>query len=477
MIHNTSSWRLLINTNAKAVDLFAYPSALVEGRIAGKYMLSHEKIPDTLVVQTFTKKGILAGADTEIDRDRAHQQDIQVAKIPRSGRGGPKSVGTLDYADLIKHASRKFTSAEPDPDDPAVLLYTSGTTGNPKGVMLTHRNFIAQTELVDNIMPMYHKDTVVLVLPLFHVYGLSNGLVCGTRNGCAMSLIPQYSPAKLLDTITSTKATLLIAVPSMYMHLLQISRARKTEIPKSLRLCVSGGAPLPMKTLEEFMELFQTQIAEGYGLTETTSAVSLNKTGEQFKAGSIGPASPGVEMKVVDFDGNDVPDGTEGEILIKGEVVTTGYWNNQEATDEVIKDLWFATGDLGYRDADGFFFITDRKKDLIVRGGFNISPREVEEVIMKFPPVEEAAVVAVKDKRDRETVKAFVVLKDGMESTSQDILQYCREELAEYKIPKIVEFTETLPKSATGKVLRKELRNTETVDKRLILQEEDASDE
>ncbi len=468
------SWRLLHNDTARSVDLLAYPSALVEGRIAGKYMLSKEKLPDTLVIQTFAKRGILAGSDAEVDKAAASDHGIEVSKIPRSGRGGPKAVGTLDYSDLIKEASKKFTPAEREPDDPAIILYTSGTTGNPKGVVLTHRNCMAQTELVELVMPMSHKDTIVLVLPLFHVYGLSNGLICGVRNGSAMSLIPQYSPVKLMDTITSTKATLLIAVPTMYMHLLQLARSRKTSIPKSLRLCVSGGAPLALTTLQEFMELFQTQIAEGYGLTETTSAVSLNKTGEHFLPGSIGPTSPGVDMKIVDDNLQEVSDGTEGEIAIRGDVVTPGYWNNPEATAEVMKDGWFLTGDLGYRNEQGLFFITDRKKDLIVRGGFNISPREIEEVLVTHPGVEEAAVVAVSDKRDREIVKAFVVLRDGSSLTSSDLLQFCREELAEYKIPKVIEFRETLPKSATGKVLRKELRTTtQQVDQRLILQKEE----
>jgi len=464
-------WRLLHNSNAKAVDLYAYPSALIEGRLAGKYMLSKEQIPDTIVVQSFSSKGILAGADSEIDREAAKKEGIQVAKIPRSGRGGPKAVGTYDYSDLIKHASKKFNSVHSDPDEPAVLLYTSGTTGNPKGVIVTHRNFIAQTELVDRIMPMYPKDTIVLVLPLFHVYGLSNGLVCGIRNGSSMALVPQYSPTKLLEVITEAKATLLIAVPTMYMHLLQYARARNTAIPKSLRLCVSGGAPLPLSTLEDFIELFQTQIAEGYGLTETTSAVSLNKTGEQFKAGSIGPASPGIEMKVVDSQGNEVPDQTEGEIIIKGEVVTPGYWNKDEETNEVLKDFWLHTGDLGYRDGDGFFFITDRKKDVIVRGGYNISPREVEEVLITHPKIAEAALAAVVDKRGRETVKAFIVPEESMEVTTQEILEFCREHLADYKIPKTIEFRDTLPKSATGKILRKELRDEHAADQRLITQE------
>ncbi len=469
--------RLILNPKGEPVDVLAYPSALVEGRIAGKYMLSKEKLPDTLVIQGFSSKGIIAGADTEIDRETAKKEGVKLVKIPRSGRGGPVPVGTLDFSDLMKHASRKFRNAECDPEDPAVILYTSGTTGKPKGVVLTHKNFISQGDMVDRIMPMLPEDRVILVLPLFHVYGLSNGLVCGMRFGCAMSLIPQYSPAKLLDNVIEVKATLLIAVPTMYMHILHLARARKTTIPKSLRLCVSGGAPLPLSTLNEFMETFQTQIAEGYGLTETTSAVSLNKTGEAFKAGSIGPASPGVEMEVFDEEGNAVPDGTEGEIVIKGGMVTPGYWNNPEESAEVLKNGWFYSGDLGYRDTEGFFFITDRKKDLIVRGGFNISPREVEEVIMSHPDVDEAAVVAAVDKRERETVKAFVVLREGREITTKELLAYCEENLAEYKLPKVVEFTETLPKSATGKVLRRELREGDVPDDRLIVQEKEDSDE
>lgn len=471
MLGNTS-WRLIFNSKADPVDLLAYPSALAEGRIAGKYMLSKDKLPDTIVIQGFASKGIIAGADTEIDREAAAAQDVKLVKIARSGRGGPQPVGTLDYSELIKNASRKYTPVKSDPDDPAVLLYTSGTTGKPKGVTLTHRNFIAQSDMVDRIMPMKPEDRVILVLPLFHVYGLSNGLVCGLRFGCSMSLIPQYSPAKLLNNIIDIKASLLIAVPSMYMHILQLARARKAAIPKSLRLCVSGGAPLPMSVIKEFMNIFQTQIAEGYGLTETTSAVSLNKTGEAFKAGSIGPASPGVSMKIVDDNGTELKTCEEGEIIISGEMVTPGYWNNKEATAEMIKDGWLYTGDLGFKDKDGLFYITDRKKDIIVRSGFNISPREVEEVLMMHPAVEEAAVVGVTDKRERETVKAFIVLKENMAATPKELLSFCQENLADYKIPKYIEYMESLPKSATGKVLRKELRNANGSDDRLILKEE-----
>jgi long-chain acyl-CoA synthetase len=230
-----------------------------------------------------------------------------------------------------------------------------------------------------------------------------------------------------------------------------------------------------MSTINEFIDVFQTQIAEGYGLTETTSAVSLNKSGSSYKPGSIGPASPGVSMKIVDDQGNELVDGQEGEIIIKGDMVTPGYWKNAAASDEVLQDGWLRTGDLGYRDQDGCFFITDRKKDLIIRSGFNISPREVEEVMMMHPQVDEAAVVAVPDKRERETVKAFVVLKEGSGITAKEILAFCSENLADYKIPRIVEFTDALPKSATGKVLRRQLRDIDGKDDRLI-EREDASE-
>lgn len=469
---NKDAWRLILNPEGLPIDVVAYPSALAEGRIAGKYMLSQETLPNTIVIQGFRKKGIIAGADSEVDRKSAEELDMDLVKIPRAGRGGPKPVGTLDYSELLKNASRKFKEYKSEQEDPAVLLYTSGTTGKPKGVTLTHRNFVAQVSMVDEIMPMYPEDRIVVVLPLYHVYALANGLVCGLSNGCSLSLIPQYSPLKLFSNISDVDATVLIAVPSMYMHILQLARGKNREIPKSLRLCVSGGAPLPRSVINEFMEVFQTQLAEGYGLTETTSAVSLNKTGDLYKAGSIGPASPGVSMSVIDDEGNELPDGQEGEIIIKGEMVTKGYWQNEEATAEVLVDGWLRTGDLGYRDEDGCYFITDRKKDLIIRSGFNVSPREVEEVIMMHPQVEEAAVVAALDKHERETVKAFVVLKSGVELSTRELLDFCSEHLADYKMPRIVAFVESLPKSATGKVLRRELRDADGKDDRLIEKED-----
>jgi long-chain acyl-CoA synthetase len=309
------------------------------------------------------------------------------------------------------------------------------------------------------------------VLPLYHVYGLANSLIASVNNGACFVMIPQYSPQALLDTIASEKTTIMPAIPSMYQHLLMIARARKTNMPKSLKFCVSGGAPLPLAVLREFMEVFETQIIEGYGLTETTSSVCCNGVGGEFKEGSIGPPAKGVEMKVVGENDTDLPDGEVGEIVIRSNTVSPGYWNNNEATAEAFsEDRWFHTGDLGYRDKDGFFFITDRKKDLIIRGGFNISPREVEEVLMLHEKIADAAVIAANDKRGDEYVKAFVVLEEGAEMGQADVIDHCAANIAPYKQPKAVEFVDTLPKSATGKVLRNELRG-EAVDRRLVERE------
>ncbi len=452
-------WRLISNPEGEAADLLAYPSAIVEGRLAGKYLLSAEKLQDTVVVQGVKKKGILAGADVRVDKESAKNYDIEVASYPRSGRGGAKQAETISLKELMLKSSRKFEASEVDLDDTAVLLYTSGTTGKPKGVMLTHNNFIGEFEWVEQVFPLWPEDRVVGVLPFYHVYAMADVLTPSVYFGCSTSLIPQYSPTELLKNITEVKATVLIAIPSMYIHLLQISKSRKTVIPKSLRNCISGGAPLPLKVIKEFEEVFQTRINEGYGLTETTSGVCLNPSGEGFKAGSIGPAAPCVEVKVFNEEDKELPAGEVGEIVIKGDMITKGYYNAPEETRDAIKDDWFHTGDLGYKDKEGYVFITDRKKDIIIRGGFNISPREVEEILFTHPKVGDAAVIGVPDKSMREAVKAFIVLKEGESSDVKEIIEFCKGQLSPYKIPKFVEFRDSLPKNVTGKVLKKELRD------------------
>ncbi|MDA3951096.1 MAG: AMP-binding protein [Spirochaeta sp.] len=467
------TFRLIFNPEGDATDVVAYGAAVAEGRIAGKYQLSTTSVPDTLIVQKSTRKGIIAGADVKIDRDAATAEGIQLAKAARQGRNGARAVGTIQLSDVMNKGSRAFESHEVAADDPAVILYTSGTTGNPKGVTLTHRNFWSQrSTVVASIITFTPEDRVVGVLPLYHVYGLANGLVPTIANGASFVMVAQYSPQTLLKTIADASATIMPAIPSMYQHLLAIARARKTNMPKSLRSCVSGGAPLPLNVLQDFKEVFETQIVEGYGLTETTSSVCANGRTGTLKEGSIGPVAVGVEMAIFDDNDNPLPDGEAGEIVIRGEIVTPGYWNNPDATAEAINaDGWFHTGDLGYRDEDGFYFITDRKKDLIIRGGFNISPREVEEVIMMHPKIADAAVVAAPDRHDQEMVKAYIVLHEGETLTEREVMDHCVETMAPYKRPKAVVFVDSLPKSATGKVLRTELRG-ETEDRRLVMRDE-----
>ena len=462
-------WRLIYNPEGDTADVVANAASVAEGRIAGKYQLSTITVPDTIIIQKSTQKGIIAGADVKVDREAAKNAGIQVAQAARQGRNSARAVGTTPLAEIMAKGSRSLDAEKVDDDDPAVILYTSGTTGNPKGVTLTHKNFLFQSNTVAaSLFPFSQEDRFIGVLPLYHVYGLANSLVISVNKGSSLVMIPQYSPQALLDAIAENKATIMPAIPSMYQHLLTIARSRKTTIPKSLKYCVSGGAPLPMTVLREFMTVFETQILEGYGLTETTSSVCCNGVDGVFKEGSIGPPALGVEMRIVDDNDRELPVGEVGEVVIRSDTVSPGYWNNPEATAEAFsEDRWFHTGDLGYRDDDGFFFITDRKKDLIIRGGFNISPREVEEVLMLNEKIADAAVTAGHDKRGEEIVVAYVVLHEGEKMTEREVIDHCAANMAPYKQPKTVHFTQALPKSATGKVLRNVLRG-EAVDLRQV---------
>ena len=469
-----TKWRMIFNPDGDTADVVAYGAAVAEGRIAGKYQLSTTVVPDTVIVQRSKTRGIISGADVHIDKAAASDAGIEVAQAPRQGRNGARAVGTVPLSEVANKGSRKYQSHEPEEDDPAVILYTSGTTGNPKGVTLTQGNFHFQCNtVVPSLIPFTHEDRAVGVLPMYHVYGLANALVAAINFGACIIMVAQYSPQNLLDAITQNKATIMPAIPTMYQHLLTIARSRKTQIPKSLKLCVSGGAPLPLTVLREFGEKFETKIIEGYGLTETTSSVCANIPGELYKEGGIGAPAEGVEIAVLNDAGEPLPDNETGEIALRSKTVSPGYWNNPEATGEQFDAQgWFHTGDLGYRDSDGVHFITDRKKDLIIRGGFNISPREVEEVIMTHEAVADAAVVAANDKRGAEIVKAFVVLHEGSSLNGSELMAYCEANMAQYKRPKVVEFVTALPKSATGKVLRTELRG-EAKDRRLVEREEE----
>jgi long-chain acyl-CoA synthetase len=485
-------WRLIYNPEGDVFDVPSYGASVAEGRIAGKYQLSNTLVPDTVVLQSVKRPGIVAGADVTVDRSQADRYGVTVARLPRSGRNGAKSVGTIQLSDLMAKSSKKFESKPTEPDDPAVLIYTSGTTGLPKGAMLTHRNFHFQcSTVVKSLLDFKPTDRIIGTLPLYHIFGLANSMISAVHYGACLVMIPRYSPQILLETIDRNKATILPAVPTMYQHLMLAARMSRNKniIPKSLNHCISGGAPLSHALYDQFGKAFETDIMEGYGLTESTSAVAANGVNGKYRDGSIGRAGAGVEMKIINDDGQPVPTGTEGEIAIKSTTIFAGYWNNPEATAKVLtEDGWLLTGDLGYVDEDGFFFITDRKKDIIIRNGYNISPREVEEELDLNEAVLESAVISRKNDKGDETVVAFVVPReippefgddpaeiDPRELQESDwgkklvrsLREYADTTLALYKQPQEWMLTPSLPKTATGKVLRRELRQN-VEDARLI---------
>ena len=469
----SSKWRLIYNPEGDAADIAAYAAGVAEGRIAGKYQLSNIEVLDTVIVQRAKEPGIVVGADIEPDREIAKSHGLQVARTPRMGRNSAKAVDTVLLADLMAKASRSFKALESAPEDVAVLIYTSGTTSYPKGAMITHGNLDFQCNTVmRSFIPAGTDERFIWITPLFHVFALCNVLLYTLVSGNCGVLVSHYNPKTLLQTLAENEATILPAWPTIYSQLLDMAAEGTTSIPKSLRFCVSGGSPLPLTLIRRFAEVFDTKIIEGYGLTESTGAVtSGNGTEGVYKDGSIGPVAGGVEMQVVDEAGNALPDGEEGELVVKSRSLFAGYWQDPTSTAAAIVDGWLHTGDLGYRDEDGFFFITDRKRDVITTGGGKISPREVEEVLMQHASVGEAALVALERKGQGATVTAFIEPAAGAAPTPEELREHAERNLDEHQRPTEYRIVATLPKSAAGKLLRTELRG-ETEDRRLIYKEQ-----
>jgi long-chain acyl-CoA synthetase len=343
------------------------------------------------------------------------------------------------------------------PDDTAVILYTSGTTGKPKGAELTHSNLLSNVATVVTLFEGTSDDVIFGGLPLFHSFGQMCGLNAATTIGAMLTLIPRFDPTKALEVLQRDKVTIMQGVPTMYVALLQHPEHSSYDVA-NLRLAVSGGASLPVEVLRGFEREFGVILLEGYGLSETSPVASFNHADRERKAGSIGTPIEGVEMRLIDQDWNDVAEGEIGEIAIKGPNVMKGYWNRPDATDECIQGDWFRTGDLAKRDEDGYYFIVDRAKDMIIRGGFNVYPREVEEVLYEHPSVAEAAVIGVPDAQYGEEIAAAVTLKPGETVSEQEIQDFVKERLAAYKYPRLVWFlAEGLPKGPTGKILKREI--------------------
>jgi long-chain acyl-CoA synthetase len=368
-----------------------------------------------------------------------------------------------EFEELVGDQDPLEELTERDAEDTAVILYTSGTTGKPKGAELTHSNMKKNAEIAVQLATTTEDDIALGALPLFHSFGQTCNMNACIAVGAMMTQIPRFDPDKALEIIDRDKVTIFQGVPTMYNAILH-SDKREDFDTSTLRLCMSGGSAMPGELMKKFEEAFDCKILEGYGLSETSPIASFNHPDKERKAGSIGTPIEGVEMRLVDDDGNEVDEDEVGEIQIKGHNIMKGYWNNEEATKEAIKDGWFATGDMGKVDDDGYYFIVDRKKELIIRGGYNVYPREVEEVLYEHPAVQEAAVIGVEDEKMGEEVGAAVVLKKGEEVSEDELRDYVKEQVANYKYPRKIWFEDELPKGPTGKILKKEIEVPEQVE-------------
>ena len=358
----------------------------------------------------------------------------------------------------LHRLARADESAGPVPQteaDLAVIVYTSGTTGHPKGAMLTHGNLLHNVESCRQVLQAVSFDRFVVVLPMFHSFMLTVGILLPMLVGGSLVLIKTLqSPKTILQEALAREATILPAIPQFFRAL------ANAPVPErmSLRLCISGAAPLPQEVLKEFNQRFPIPLLEGYGLSEASPVVSMNPIQGPWKAGSIGVAVPGVEMSVQDDSGRHLPTGEVGEICVRGGNVMRGYWNQPEETAKVLRAGWLLTGDVGYRDQEGYYYITDRKKDMLLVNGINVYPREIEEVLYQFPGVKEAAVVGVPDPRKGEQPLAFVAGKEDTQLEERALINFLKGRLADYKVPRRVVFLPHLPRNATGKILKTSLR-------------------
>lgn len=382
-------------------------------------------------------------------------RNLIVAQAPGSTTTLPDGATPLDA--LLADNPPTFDTVQTMPDDTAVILYTSGTTGRPKGAELTHFNMFFNAYISAEKVMVLPESTVALVaLPLFHSFGQTCVMNAVLYMGGTITMLPRFEPQRALEVMQRDRVTYFAGVPTMYFYLLNFPNTDSYDL--CLTNCSSGGASMPVEVMHAFNAKYGVKILEGYGLSETSPVASFNHLDREPKPGSIGTPIWGVELHCVDDKGQDVPQGELGEIVIRGHNVMKGYYKRPDATAEAVRGGWFYTGDVAYIDEEGYLFIKDRVKDLILRGGFNVYPREVEEVLYGHPAIAEAAVLGMPDQALGEEIRAVVVLKTGQTAEASEIMAYCKERLAAYKYPRSVEFRDALPKTATGKILKRELR-------------------
>ncbi len=370
----------------------------------------------------------------------------------------------VKWSDFIKTKERYNAKIDNPKASLAFLQYTGGTTGVTKAAMLTHYNLATQLQIIKYIVdaPEDKKYTFLSILPFFHIFGLAGNVILPVLYGAASIPVPRYTPKDLLQTIDKYRPNFFIGVPSVYMSLIQQKDLPKYDL-SCIELCISGSAPFPKEAMSRFQKLTKANITEGLGLTEASPCITANPIYGMQKEGSVGVALPATEVRIVDMETGmrEMADNELGELIVKGPQVMIGYWNNEEETAQTLRDGWLYTGDICYRDEDGYYFIVDRKKDMAIVGGYNVYPREVDEVLYEHPLVAEAVVVGIPHRTRGEVLKAFIVPKEGHDLSASELTSHCREKLANYKVPKFFEFCDELPKTLVGKVLRRKLREQE----------------
>ncbi|MEM9528990.1 MAG: long-chain fatty acid--CoA ligase [Bacteroidota bacterium] len=366
-------------------------------------------------------------------------------------------VGAATLGSLMAGQPPTTVTVATQAEDTAVIIYTSGTTGRPKGAELTHANLVLNAIASQHIIGTETADTQLIVLPLFHIFAMTCLMNTGIYRGATSVLLPRFDAAAVIGLMRKHKVTVFAGVPTMYWGLLNYEDD-VSDVSENLRVAVSGGAALPLNVLEGFESKFKVPILEGYGMSEGSPVVTFNHRDQERKPGSVGTSIWGVEVKVVDENDQEVGVGEKGEIVYRGHNVMKGYYKRPEASAETLRNGWMHSGDVAIKDEDGYFFIVDRTKDMIIRGGLNVYPREVEEVMIQHEAVSLVAVIGVSDEKMGEEIKAYVVLNDGHQCLAEDLIIYTKEKLAAYKYPREIEFLDALPMSATGKILKKELR-------------------
>jgi len=372
--------------------------------------------------------------------------------------------GVYKFSDLLQTKSEKIDVKIDPKEDIALFQYTGGTTGISKAAMLTHYNLVANTIQAVSWLSDHEegKEVLMAVLPFFHVYGMTVGMNFAIYLASTLILVPRFNVKEVVKLLAKYKVTLFPGAPTIYIAVINYKDVKKYDLT-SIKACISGSAPLPVKVKEDFEKLTGAKLVEGYGLSEASPVTHCNPIYGLNKPGSIGIPFPDTDAKIVDLETGEkeMPVGEAGELIVKGPQIMKGYWNMPEETARVLRNGWLYTGDIARMDKDGYFYIVDRKKEMIIASGYNIYPREIEEVLYRHPKIKEAAVVGIPSGYRGETVKAYIVLKEGETATDDEIKQYCRENLARYKVPEIIEFRDELPRSAVGKVLKRVLLEEE----------------